>query len=326
MEREISGAAQEICNSSLTDLQKGRALRRLVRSKKADSDEMIFNYLCQKWIKVLPFFLEEEEATNVFQKKAPPGRSASYWTKNEELDFYGIRFVMIENWEFMIKKTPLSEKAKRFIEETSAFSEASFAIKLKDVGKQKWNLFMKKCYLAHLYNNCEVKIDDLLQCFFEQIMDEKFFLITMQQKFELRVNNYDGEAKADICVLYCPKEIAGVIVSEDKLSEGTNENEGEAQAIAEAIAVSQQQKWPNEKPVFFFRTRGFYVTFYAGIFDRNFCQLVREGKYAIVPTEVSKYAPGIGNNKGINLLNHEERLVLAEILCSLEAYISEQFN
>lgn len=169
----------------------------------------------------------------------------------------------------MVEKTKLSDKAQKFISDCLNFNETScFSTQMKDVGNKNWNSFMEKCYFAHYYDNCENKIDEALGLFMRKILDKKFFGVSLQHPFELKVNHYDCVVIANICAIYL--ELSVILISEEKLGQNTPINQGEAQAIAKAIAVCQQSQWPNGKIIYFFKTRGFHLTFYSACFDKLF--------------------------------------------------------
>lgn len=321
LKNNISTTALEVCNSGYIDIKIAKSLKMLIDFNHDDA-ETITNYLSSNLPSVVPYFLELlEEKTHKI--KAPPGRSALNWTFRE-LMYYGIEITEELSWYPKIaKRSELTTKAKKFLEETNFFNE--FVMKstqFKELGQKKWNIFLNKCYFSYLRDNEEPKIDDILETFCEQIMDLEYFGITPQENFPLKVNNYKGEARVDICVYYYALELPGVIIGEDKIVPGNSLNEGEAQVIAQAIAVSQQNDWPNLRPVYFFKVRGFELFFYKAIFDKSFCEKIVKGAKAIVTNEVWKYPKRFGG-KGLNLLHPWDRKDLAEILCSIEKEIIE---
>lgn len=320
MDLKLSNNAEKISKSiTLSEFEKGRALRRLV-ALKDETEQNIYDYLCLHGPEILPYFLEVPKEEQNFSRRAPPGKSASEWSR-EDIVFYGIYVNEVQKWEEIVNCLQLSEKAKKFISETSHFDASTcYGTSMKLIGSLKWNRFMKKCFFSLYYDNVETKVDELFGVFLEEILDDQCFGISCQQSFDLTVNNYDGEAKIDVCVIYYPWELAGIFFSEDKLIKNTT-NEGEPQAIAEAIAVCQQKEWPKNLPIFFFKVRGFYVAFYSTCFDKVFCKLVQEGKAGIIPTTVKKFQPIRAGKKGLSLLNPNDRLVLAQILCSIEGFV-----
>ena len=296
-------------NKNLTDIEKGACLQKIVFFN-PEAENIILDTLRNNglWQGIIPYFFIENNKTNHQKTKD------SLLLTMELMEFYGISIKELNDWTKMINKTQISEKALKFLQEISYLTPDSVSTgSLKIIGK--WHRFMKKCLFAYKNGNSSIKFAEVFQNFLEEVLDNEYFGSTLSQSFYLNINNHKNvQILADVSVIYYPLEIPGVIL----FSNGDDSNE--TQIISYAIAVCQQNEWSNTKYIYFFRTSGFYVTCYRGQFDKQLCKLIAEGKSSLNINEVLRF-PGQENR--LNLLYHEDRCKLAEILCSIQEYIKK---
>lgn len=309
-----------IYEQEVDDLTITKNLRRLVQESVTAKDFVISFLLDKKDRKKLGLFLLNEEEFSTLS--APPkDKSACKWTKTE-LDYYNIQILNCSDESEIIAMKDVDVQAKTFIEKYGNTSLPS--LYLKNIIEM--DEFERLCYLAIKESKVEARIDTLFYHFLRAILPQKLFQILNHHAFDLIVNKIEKSTIPDLSVLFIPKLIRGVIVCEDKAleAEGLNLKNAEAQVIAEAIAVAQQERWPKDCPVFFFRIIGQGVTIYKAIFSQIFLNCVRNGLKGIASTIVKKlYRKDDFNNEGYNLIDPKDRKKLSEIIYSIGVEINE---
>ena len=116
----------------------------------------------------------------------------------------------------------------------------------------------------------------------------------------------------------------GIMIYEDKnnrISPSEREN-AEAQSIAEAIGISQQEEWPKSLPVYFFRCCGSAISSYMCTFNEDFLSSVANGHRRTTPHVVYKFAPKtkFQEYEGLDLMVPADRKELALFLCAIQNY------
>jgi hypothetical protein len=183
--------------------------------------------------------------------------------------------------------------------------------------------------MYHTITGDEGKVNDLVASLLHAVLSNRF-IERIQPSVDLNMGNFWTSAKPDVSVVLFPQQIQGIIVVEDKLS-GDNSavarTKAEAQMIAEGIAVSQADNWPQNTPVYMIRCMGSLTSIYKATFSQELLDAVRNGHNSNVMTNVLRYEPRFAPNmpRGINIFDINQRQILVRILCSIEQDILNRF-
>lgn len=176
-------------------------------------------------------------------------------------------------------------------------------------------------------------VDNMFQKLMENIMDTSEFLITQRYDMDLYISNVKRKATADIVAILFEKLYVGVIVVEDRPRDASRTpsqwDNAEAQLVAEAIAIAQQERWPEKAPIFMFRVTDIFVSVYKAIFSNELITSVKTGTRRSTPFSVLRYSPKdplfSGSMPGCNLLRPADRELVTKMLNSMSIEIKECF-
>jgi len=165
----------------------------------------------------------------------------------------------------------------------------------------------------------------MMQTFLENVLNDRF-CIEPRYKMPLQICNKKREATADIVAILFPQTIVGLIIVEDKPEDTSNtekqHSDAEAQMVAEAIAIAQQEYWNIENPIYMLRVLKTYVSIYKAKLDKKILSCVESGTSPILPTIIIRMYPpskiNIGRIRpGFNIINKQDRLQLVKIISSI---------
>jgi len=324
---------KRIINLIIDSSKKAATLRTLVNdSVLAESD--IIQFLINETNNDCAYILESFLSVDQLSKKRPISvLSGSGWT-DAELDYYNVVFEDVCPNDIVNTNVSLSDKAAKFVENNKDFTLATLANKKGIEQMIAVSTEFQRCIVLVLNNpSMESCVDNMFYKFMENIMDTNKFLITQRYDMDLYISNIKRKAIADIVAIFFSQMYVGVIVVEDKPRDtsktSTQWDNAEAQLLAEAIAIAQQDRWPEEAPIFMFRVLEVYVSVYKVIFSKEFLTSVRNGTRRSKPFNVLRYSPKdlvfSGNIPGCNLLNPIERDLLTKMLYSMSIEIEKCF-
>jgi hypothetical protein len=327
---EKSKILSTLCSLAISDVKKAEKLYTLV-SEEILSESEVIQYLVHKDLgSTLECFCSIDIGYPTAKRKKPQAVSGSEWTDNE-LNYYNVSFIEV-NPEKIVKIKQISGKAAKFLENNKYLTPATFAEKKGiDLASMATTEFQK--YMLLVLNNPskESCVDSMFESFMKSILDDRF-LVQPKYDMKLHVCHTEKKATADLVAILFPQLYIGVIVVEDKPRETSKTNNQwentEAQIVAEAIAIAQQERWPVETPIFMFRVMEIYISVYKAVFTHEFTNSVRNGIKRTVPLEILKYAPRDptfeGQIPGCNLLDPLDRELLTSILYSISEEIKER--
>ena len=254
--------------------------------------------------------------------RSPKSNPASGWTP-DELNYYNIEISRVEDISQMIPLTKITIKAENFLKRNSSFNESvCVTTTLADIRNNK-EQFQRKCFYNQLFSSEQSRCDRVMEIFLNEILDLGFFEILSHHKINLVVKNQYHSTTPGLLSHCLPLNIFGMICCVNKpanLSENEKEN-AESQAIAEGLAVCQQENWKIGCPVFLIRCISLRLTIYKAIFQKSILESVRNGHKCLEVTKVEKYfCEDEFHGEGLYLVNPAEREKAAMILCSIENY------
>ena len=152
----------------------------------------------------------------------------------------------------------------------------------------------------------------------------------MRYTMRLRVNNANKYATPDLAVIFFPDIYVGVIIVEDKPKDRAvtidQQDNAEAQMIAEGIAVSQQDNWPKDMLVFMLRVLSTKISIYKALFTTKFLQSIETGKRRTKPTIVLRAAPVdlLRGIPGYDIARLSEKTEVTKLICNIAMHISDK--
>ena len=299
----------------MTTIKKAEQIKKLIFVGLLD-ENIAVNYLSadQTLFSILKLYFSspDEEIKDLLKKGE--SNPASKWT-DKELKYYNIEPRIQKDISKIIPLKNLTQRAKDFLEKNKELKHGFDGVSVEDMMLNS-NDFQQKCYWALVFENEKSRVDRLMEELLENILDEKVFSVIGQHRLKLRIKNITHPATADCIVYLLPLNQFGVICIED------NPGKSEAEAIADAIAVAQQEDWIKDCPIFILRSKGLRISIYKAIFSENLLEAVRKGHPSIMDvTYVEKFAPKDElHRKGLDLLDPSQREQIVLILCSIESY------
>ena len=281
---------------------------------------------------VLTIFLTDLDNKIYDTKRKLPATSGSGWTV-EQLDYFKIDFEDKTDTESICPTYPLSEQARRFLNENKDI-DGAFEPKEKDRISEMINTAFKG-YLLYVQKSPSVEscVDDMMRELLQQILGSNFLVKT---KYEMPLQMCDGSTKAtaDVLAIFIPTLYMGVIIVEDKPHEKSKTKDQhydtEAQMIAEGIAIAQQKRWPVNSPIFMLRVLETNVTFYKACFTNELILSVKRGLRRSTPFIITRleYINDLFPNDrpGYNLLRKDEREKIVHIINNIGTYITTLFT
>ena len=319
-----------IVNLKIDIGKKAYAMRTLISEKLLSEADVIKFLIDQHKESILEVFLSSEHIT---KRKTIPVSPGSGWTSTE-LDYYNIVFEDVGPDDIADTSGALSVKASSFIESNKDFALSTLADKIGIEQVKIATTEFQRCIVLVLNNpSMESCVDNMFQKFMESVMDTDDFLITQRYDMDLYVSNVKRKATADIVAILFYKLYIGVIVVEDKSRDASRTSSqwdnAEAQLMAEAIAIAQQDRWPEDAPIFMFRVTDVFVSVYKVVFSSEFVTSVKTGIRRSTPFSVLRYSPRdplfSGSVPGCNLLRPADRKLLTKMLNSMSIEIKEFF-
>lgn len=326
----MENTLQSIINLRIDDNRKALAIRTLVNENVLTDSDVIKFLIDNSYTSILEQFLSVDK----IKKRSLHASSGSSWTDNE-LCYYNIVFEDVSVTDIADINIELTDKALNFIESNKYFSSATLADK---TGIEQVNIVtteFQKCIVLVLNNpSMESCVDNMFQKFMESIMDTNVFLITQRYDMDLYISNVKRKATADIVAILFSKLYVGVVVVEDKPKDSSKTsaqwNNAEAQLVAEAIAIAQQNRWPEGTNIFMFRVMEVYVSVYKVKFSKELLTSVKTGTRRVNPFIISRYSPKDtlfeNSTPGCNLLNPSDRELLTKLLNSISIEIKNYFD
>lgn len=171
--------------------------------------------------------------------------------------------------------------------------------------------------------NADPEIETVVNRIMSFILDlcfEKEFQIKPEQPFNLNVCGDKRQAIPDFSLSGLGDSEAkfkGLLVVEDKTDK--SQGDGEAQMIAEGIAVTQQEIWKTEWPLFMILCKGTKLSLYKANFSKRLLDNVREGYDCAQKTIVQKL------NKIIRLESSDDLVEIMRIFHIIKEEIKSRF-
>jgi hypothetical protein len=263
------------------------------------------------------------------KRRAPPASSGNEWS-NRELSYYSIHVREVENISDICNIREVPNKAACFLNENQEFDPSIITSTriTRDVLRKFHNDFQRSVVFVMTDPKHESFVDCMVETYLRNILPQDNFFVQMRYTMKLRVHNSVKYATPDLAVILYPEMRVGVIIVEDKSKDraGTTmqQDNTEAQIIAEAIAVAQQDNWPQNMPVFMLRVLSTSISIYRAMFTTDFIQSVERGNRRIEPTVVLRSAPTglLMGIPGYDIAKLSDRKEVTQIICSIATYIS----
>ena len=259
------------------------------------------------------------------QNRLPP-HSPSNWS-GKELKFYKIETERCTNIDEFIVLENMDQHAKDFVEKYKDLSYLDMGF--KKAVKESMDDFTRPLYFVFTQMKIESHVDNLMSILFKGVLPPEHFYVFYHYPFSFQIGGDETKSIPDLAVFYVPKELIGVIVVEDK-AQGAKDlkpEDAEAQAIAEAIAVCQQENWIENYPIYFIRSIGYNLTFYKAIFSKEFLEDVKLGNERKTITKVRKLFKDDGlNSDGYSLLHPKEREQICQAIYSIAIGIQKTWK
>jgi hypothetical protein len=277
---------------------------------------------------LLALFLEADYTELPTKRKIAPATSVSGWTA-EQLEDFCIEFKDTAKISDICPVSEINTNAKKILDENKDI-DGPFSLTNESQISTLMNTPFKG-YLLYVQNSPSVEscVDDTIRELLQQTLGENF-LVKTRYDMTLNMSNKLTKATADLLAIFIPKLYMGVIIVEDKpqdTSETKNQHSNaEAQMVAEAVAIVQQERWPTDKPIFMLRVLGTNITFYKACFTRELISSIKTGSRRTKPFLITKHEhrdPFFPNKRpGYDILKKEEREIAVQIISNIGNYIT----
>jgi len=322
---------QSICSLNIDAAKIAMQLKNLVGNFITDKDILFFLTSDSTYNNILQEFAG---IADIKKRIVPPASSGSDWTNERELAYYCIVIQDINDIGEICEIKDFSKEAFCFIDKNKNFNPSVIlSSKITRELMQQFNNDFQRSVVFVISNPAQEScVDCMMESYLRNILPESDFFIQVRYTMRLRVNNVNKNATPDVAIILFPDIYVGVIVVEDKSKyrgiTANQQDNAEAQMIAEGIAVAQQTNWPTNMPVFMLRVISTKISVYKATFTRDFLQSVETGKRRTKPTVVLRSAP-LDLLKGIpgyDLAKSSDRSDVTQIICSIAMFISTQIH
>ena len=196
--------------------------------------------------------------------------------------------------------------------------------------QSEFTVFQRNCIKTQIKTH-ESRVNDLIKELLENVLDLRVFDISTSYPLDLFVRESVQEANPDFVIMHWQQKwFVTIIVVDQKKKKMLNhkKDKSEAQAIAKSIAVAQQQNWPNDLIVYFFRVCGTEVTAYKSLYGFEFLDLVRKGNRRNEPHIIFKFAPKTFKtiHEGLDLINPNDRKEIVQFFCAIQEYYKDKLK